>query len=374
MAGGSGRGGATGSAGTTGTGGAFGAPSCTGLLTAAGEEPNKGVACMPFDPQVCYRTCGPEKTGFKSEFCTTAATYAEMTGCTFDPAKDFSCYRIPSTGNAVCPASVTPQASTDCSAYGVPTCTACNSTQGLPGGGILDATGAAKSGYCVCQAPNAAGLRTWSCAVDASWPCPLGMGCGAGTPGTGGTFGGGGTVGGGGTGGSGRGGATGSGGTTGTGGALGAPSCTGLLTAAGMEPAKGISCGPVDPQLCYRTCGPEKTGFKSETCTTAGAYQEMSGCSFDPTKDYSCYRIPSTGNAACPAGVTPHASADCSAYGVPTCTACNSTQGTPGGGFLDSTGAAKTGYCVCQAPNVAGSRIWSCASDTQWPCPLGAGC
>jgi hypothetical protein len=264
--------------------------------------------------------------------------YYEMSGCTFDSARDYSCYAIPMAPNPFCPAGLTPIASQACD---VPQCSACNSQQGLVGGAYLDSTGAAKVGFCVCQAPSAAGTRTWSCASDTAWPCP-GPGCE-----TGGTGGG------------------------GTGGSFGWPSCIGLVTAAGMEPARGVSCAPGDPQLCYRTCGPEQSGVKAEQCTTAWAYQEMSGCSFDPTRDYSCYRIPSVVNAACPTGVLPQASAACN---VPTCTPCNSTQGLPGGGYLDSTGASRIGFCVCQPPNAAGVRTWSCATDTQWPCPLQTGC
>ena len=36
----------------------------------------------------------------------------------------------------------------------------------------------------------------------------------------------------------------------------------------------------------------------------------------------------------------------------------------PGGGYSDSGGAAKVGYCTCQLPNANGNRTWSCASDT----------
>ena len=111
--------------------------------------------------------------------------------------------------------------------------------------------------------------------------------------------------------------------------------------------------------------------MKTETCTTAGTYAEMSGCSFDPSQDYSCYRIPTAANAACPAGVTPRGASACD---VPHCTLCNSLRGIVGGQYLDAAGAPKVGWCVCQAPNADGLRTWSCASDTAWPCPLGAGC
>ena len=179
----------------------------------------------------------------------------------------------------------------------------------------------------------------------------------AGTTGTGtGTAG---TTGGGGT--------TGSGGTTGTGGtaAFGEPGCLDTVV-------KGGACTATDQQFCYKTCGPARTGVKTETCTTAGTYAEMSGCSFNPANDYSCYKIPTAANTACPAGVTPKGADPCD---VPMCTLCNSLGGLVGGNYFDSTGAPKVGWCACQAPNpTTGARTWTCASDTAWPCPLGAGC
>ena len=39
--------------------------------------------------------------------------------------------------------------------------------------------------------------------------------------------------------------------------------------------------------------------MKSETCA-GGVYAEMSGCSFDPSRDYSCYSLPGVANAICP--------------------------------------------------------------------------
>ena len=99
--------------------------------------------------------------------------------------------------------------------------------------------------------------------------------------------------------------------------------------------------------MCYKTCGPVKSGVKLETCTTAGTYSEMSGCTFNPANDFACYKIPTAANTACPAGVTPQGSMDCGT--VPECTSCNSLQGIVGGQYLDSTGAPKVGWCVCQA-------------------------
>ena len=49
----------------------------------------------------------------------------------------------------------------------------------------------------------------------------------------------------------------------------------------------------------------------------------MSGCTFEPTRDFSCYKIPTAANTACPAGVTPQGSMACD---VPHCTLCNSTR------------------------------------------------
>src|SRR4030095_12571608 len=89
----------------------------------------------------------------------------------------------------------------------------------------------------------------------------------------------------------------------GTSGAFGQPACLSTVV-------KGGACTPAYQQFCYKTCGPEKTGVKTETCTTSGIYAEMSGCSFDPAKDYSCYKIPTAANTQCPAG-TPMGSASC---------------------------------------------------------------
>ncbi|HEY7371033.1 MAG TPA: hypothetical protein VIF57_02570 [Polyangia bacterium] len=160
----------TGTAGTTGAGGTeFGQPTCPSTVA-------KGGACAATDIQFCYKTCGPEKAGVKSETCQTSGTYSEMSGCTFDQAKDFSCYKLPAAADPTCPAGMTPKASDPCTAD---MCHACNSMQGVAGGQYLDSSGAAKSGFCVCQAANASGARVWSCATDnGSWPCPGNPGCG----------------------------------------------------------------------------------------------------------------------------------------------------------------------------------------------------
>jgi hypothetical protein len=147
----------------------------------------------------------------------------------------------------------------------------------------------------------------------------------------------------------------------------------------GVTLAKGAACTTADPPLCFKTCGPEKAGVKSETCQTGGTYAEMSGCSFDMTGNYSCYKIPTAANTTCPLD----ADAGTGAYALPQggqpctvdhCVLCNTLGGIVGGNYADSTGASKPGYCVCQVPNTSGNRVWSCASDTAWPCPMNGGC
>ena len=89
----------------------------------------------------------------------------------------------------------------------------------------------------------------------------------------------------------------------------------------------------------------------------------MSGCSFDPTRDFTCYKVPAAPDATCPTTAIMAGSA----CAIADCVVCGGTTG-----YTDSTGAAKTGYCVCQAG--ATSPTWSCASSTAWPCPTGLGC
>ena len=100
-------------------------------------------------------------------------------------------------------------------------------------------------------------------------------------------------------------------------------------------------------------------------------YIEMSGCLFDPAADYSCYKISTVANAACPAGL-PTDSMDCGT--VPHCVLCNSLGGLAGGFYNDSRNSTKLGWCVCQPANSEGLRTWSCESETSWPCPWATSC
>ena len=167
---------------------------------------------------------------------------------------------------------------------------------------------------------------------------------------------------------SGEGGTLGTGGTVGTagagggGGVFGEPACL-------PKVAQGGPCSPMDQQFCYKPCGPEMKGVRAETCRSSGLYGEMEGCSYDPTRDYSCYRIPVEPDTACAAA--PQAGAACD---LPACRPCNSRGGIARGEFFSAAGAATIGWCVCQEPDATGKRTWSCANAPTWPCPLGSGC
>lgn len=143
-------------------------PKCDLTPTAAGAEIKKGTACTEADPQCCFRTCGPQSIGWKTETCIAGAY--EEGDCQFPPDADYSCYAVPEQIDAtVCPQDAPPQAGQECD---VAECTLCNLDDTY-----LDSGGSSKVGYCVCQAPNGDGKRTWSCGSTTAWPCPLGQGC-----------------------------------------------------------------------------------------------------------------------------------------------------------------------------------------------------
>jgi len=146
------------------------------------------------------------------------------------------------------------------------------------------------------------------------------------------------------------------------------PPCYFAPTLAGEEILKGTPCTPDDIKLCYRSCGPNQTGWKSETCT-AGVYAE-GDCRFPDDQDYSCYRVPELpempDTVACKVTAPPAATDPCEA---PSCTACNFD-----GFYADTAGDAKEGYCICRDADEMGVRRWTCASTTAWPCPISRGC
>jgi hypothetical protein len=162
------------------------------------------------------------------------------------------------------------------------------------------------------------------------------------------------------------GGTTGAAGSAGTGGGvIGEPPCP-------SRAVLGNLCTVADPPLCYTRCGPEGAGDRAATCDPSGVYIDAAECIFNPAFDWSPYKIPSAGNAACGAGVTPHAFAACD---VETGIVCNSQAGVTGGTYVDTGGVARVGYCVCVVITTIGdTKGWSCAPDADWPCPRGRGC
>jgi hypothetical protein len=126
---------------------------------------------------------------------------------------------------------------------------------------------------------------------------------------------------------------------------------------------KGTACNAASIQLCYKDCGPDNVGYKPLSCQGLAYDETQPGCTFPPG-DYSCYRLPPSLPTACPAG-TPRGGQACQ---IPTCTVCyGGTLLNPQ--YQDSTGAQKTGYCVCSS-----AGIWTCGSNSgSWPCP-GMGC
>jgi hypothetical protein len=143
------------------------------------------------------------------------------------------------------------------------------------------------------------------------------------------------------------------------------PPCFLGPTQAGEEILKGTPCTAADPQLCYRPCGPNQSGWKEEKCVAA-VYTE-GDCRFPLDGDFSCYRIPDAiDKGVCGVAEPPSATAPCEA---PACTVCNFD-----GFYSDSAGDAKEGFCVCRDPDDLGVRRWTCASTTAWPCPVSSGC
>lgn len=162
---------------------------------------------------------------------------------------------------------------------------------------------------------------------------------------------------------------SGTGGTgTGTGGSTTGAGGTGTTTSDAGPPvapcllgeAKNMPCSTAvtEGNSCYNTCGPDSIGYKLETCT-GGIYLEGM-CQYLPSKDYSCYKVPAS-PPACPMNTgMMTASQVCTAA---PCMPCGPNYG-------DSSGAAKVGYCVCNA-----SGKWTCGSTSSnsWPCSAPGG-
>ena len=121
-------------------------------------------------------------------------------------------------------------------------------------------------------------------------------------------------------------------------------------------------------QFCYKTCGPEKTGVKSETCTTAGTYAEMSGCS-STRPGLLLLQDPDGGQHGLPRG------RDAAGLERPaTVPALHALQQHAAASSAASTSTRPAPPRPAAASARSRTRTargtWSCASDTAWPCPL----
>ena len=120
---------------------------------------------------------------------------------------------------------------------------------------------------------------------------------------------------------------------------------------------------------CYKNCGPRNSsGWKPLTCT-AGVIIEDSTCRWTGI-DYAVWRVPAAlgeMDPACPAEGTPRATDPCD---IPSCISCANRMT---GGYEDSSGAAKAGWCTCVGEE--GNRMWTCGTaGKSWPCPGNPGC
>jgi hypothetical protein len=149
--------------------------------------------------------------------------------------------------------------------------------------------------------------------------------------------------------------------STGTGTGTASPTTTQTATATQTLPAcngtvknRG-TCAPANDQPCYNTCGPDKVGVKSCTCSSSTRLWDCPTCAFPTGRDYSCYKLSSP--------VTPCLGGPVTSGAICTAAACQACGGA--GGYLDSTATPKDGYCVCS--NVSATPKWSCASAKEWP-------
>jgi hypothetical protein len=161
--------------------------------------------------------------------------------------------------------------------------------------------------------------------------------------------------------GTGSGGSTANGGSTGAGGSQSDASTTNLPLCDSSVKDKGTcAAGSAD---CNKTCGISgSNALKPCTCTTAGTWNCSGGtCVYPAGFDASCYPLPSA-PAACPANTQSN---------VTMCTTTTPCSMSVCSGYVDSTGAAKTGYCACSGMKAfdggAPVPVYLCASTTEWP-------
>jgi hypothetical protein len=133
----------------------------------------------------------------------------------------------------------------------------------------------------------------------------------------------------------------------------------------GACPPAGIvrSFCPGNPP-CWKTCGPDRAGFRNCACNAAGA-EECGDCQYEPGQDLSCFALPDP-VPVCPpspdAGQPlPQGTTRCE---HDPCQPCGSSTSP---GYIDSSGAPKAGYCVCVPNPDAGFSVYSCAPVANWP-------
>lgn len=149
----------------------------------------------------------------------------------------------------------------------------------------------------------------------------------------------------------------------GSGGSTGAGGAPAVIEVGSMCPSgvKNHGACTTEPP-CWNTCGPLHSGVKNCNCV-AGMW-DCPLCQFYPedgaTHNYSCFKLDAL--AACPpdaTGMLPQSGTACTQA---PCMPCGSA--TPSGGYRDSTGVPKAGYCVCSDGM---SPTYSCGSVNEWP-------
>ena len=256
-----------------------------------------------------------------------------MSGCTFDPTRDYSCYAIPSAANAACPAGVAPQGSRVVRCRPLRAVQQRRRSAGRPlyrfgrraQGRVVHLQASERRRVCerglAPATPRGLARLGAGCDPGHRWTCRW----------------------------------------------QGSASPPALSTV-----AKGGACGPADQQFCYkRVRSREHRREVGDVHDRPAPTPRCRAARFDPTQRLlllqdpgRCQRRLSVGRRAPDgSGVRPSRPAR----------SATASRASSAVSISDAAGAPKIGWCVCQ-PGATGMTTWSCASDTAWPCPLGAGC
>jgi hypothetical protein len=168
----------SGGARTTGGGGASGGNPMTLPLCLAAPDPNAqvrdadctvGNAAKPD----CMVRCGPSidanTRGYRPLNCGPDANSPSGVGfvqgtCYFDPAQNYSCFKLPSP-TVACPAGT--KSGGACTAAA---CAPCGDGVDVTKG-YVDSSGAPKAGFCLCSTNATTGAQTWTCGSNKEYPC-----------------------------------------------------------------------------------------------------------------------------------------------------------------------------------------------------------